>query len=300
MNENNTCSEIKVHKKRGRKPKHLKMGTDTNTIHSRIQIFLDLLRKNSLFNDVWITEDDPEKITSKIESLGLIEPQLIRGNKIYKPSMNEAALLSFYQNNISHFFLIYSLICLALKYVRYLSIDELFRLVNLVYPFLESDAHLSWDKIQINDVTKESLSLLVQLDLIQKNKSSILKKPQERGQNFQDYLALSNLCESSIKRFYIVMNTLWAKEKIAIYELQNSCISIANNLQKREGWLYSEFSDPTKFKIFIDKLIEDKYVKEHPYQKLSAARITKKVQVEFERFFNPEFMREVSQFNSGL
>ena len=189
---------------------------------------------------------------------------------------------------------------MALKYVRYLSIDELFRLVNLVYPFLESDAHLSWDKIQINDVTKESLSLLVQLDLIQKNKSSILKKPQERGQNFQDYLALSNLCESSIKRFYIVMNTLWAKEKIAIYELQNSCISIANNLQKREGWLYSEFSDPTKFKIFIDKLIEDKYVKEHPYQKLSAARITKKVQVEFERFFNPEFMREVSQFNSGL
>ena len=273
---------------------------DTNTIHSRIQIFLDLLRKNSLFNDVWITEDGPEKITSKVENLGLIEPQLIRGNKIYKPNMNEAALLSFYQNNISHFFLIYSLICLALKYVRYLSIDELLRLVNLVYPFLESDAHLSWDKIQINDVTKESLSLLVQLDLIQKNKSSILMKPQERGQNFQDYLALSNLCESSIKRFYIVMNTLWAKEKIAIDELQNNCISIANNLQKKEGWLYSEFSDPTKFKIFIDKLIEDKYVKEHPSQKLSAARITKKVQVEFERFFNPEFMREVSQLNLGL
>ena len=107
----------------------------------------------NFYNENPLSVDLPNQITSKVENLGLIEPQLIRGNKIYKPNMNEAALLSFYQNNISHFFLIYSLICLALKYVRYLSIDELFRLVNLVYPFLESDAHLSWDKIQINDVS---------------------------------------------------------------------------------------------------------------------------------------------------
>ena len=93
------------------------------------------------------------------------------------------------------------------------------------------------------------------------------------------------------------MNTLWTQEKISIKDLQNNCISVANSLQKIEGWLYSEFSDLSKFTIFIDKLIEDKYVKEGQDQRLSVARLTKKVQGDFERFFNPEFMDVVSQLN---
>lgn len=270
---------------------------DSNTIQSRINFFLDLLKKNPLFKDVWITADDPKKITSKIENLGLVEPELIGGLKIYRPNKNEAALLSFYQNNISHFFLIYSLICLSLKYIEDLSKQELFRLANLVYPFLQNDSHLPWEKEQINEVIEVSLSVLIKLKLIYKTESGSLRKLKEKGQNYQHYLALSNLCESTIKRIYIVMNTLWTQEKISIKDLQNNCISVANSLQKIEGWLYSEFSDPSKFTIFIDKLIEDKYVKEGQDQKLSVARLTKKVQGDFERFFNPEFMDVVSQLN---
>ena len=93
------------------------------------------------------------------------------------------------------------------------------------------------------------------------------------------------------------MSTLRSQEKISLKDLQYNCISVANSLQKIEGWLYSEFSDPSKFKIFIDKLIEDKYLKEGPDQKLSVARLTKKVQVDFQKFFNPEFMKVVNQLN---
>ena len=116
---------------------------DLDTIQSRITIFLDLLKKNPLFKEVWITAENPKDITSKIESLGLVKPELLGGLKIYKPSKDEAALLSFYQNNISHFFLIYSLICLSLKYIEELSIQEISRLAKQIYPFLQNDSHLS-------------------------------------------------------------------------------------------------------------------------------------------------------------
>ena len=50
------------------------------------------------------------------------------------------------------------------------------------------------------------------------------------------------------------MSTLW-KEEIDILELQDKCEAIANKLQEIEGWLYTEFSDASKFKSFI---IDDK------------------------------------------
>ena len=270
---------------------------DLDTIQSRITIFLDLLKKNPLFKEVWITVENPKDITSKIESLGLVRPELLSGLKIYKPSKDEAALLSFYQNNISHFFLIYSLICLSLKYIEEISIQEISRLAKQVYPFLQNDSHLPWDINQIDEIIEMSLSVLIKSKLIYKTKSGLYRKLNEEGKNYEHYLALSRLCESTIKRVYIVMSTLWSQEKISLKDLQYNCISVANSLEKIEGWLYSEFSDPSKFKIFIDKLIEDKYLREGPDQKLSVARLTKRVQADFQQFFNPEFMKVVNQLN---
>ena len=148
---------------------------DLDTIQSRITIFLDLLKKNPLFKEVWITVENPKDITSKIESLGLVRPELLGGLKIYKPSKDEAALLSFYQNNISHFFLIYSLICLSLKYIEEISIQEIFRLAKQVYPFLQNDSHLPWDINQIDQIIEMSLSILIKSKLIHKTKSGLYR-----------------------------------------------------------------------------------------------------------------------------
>ena len=150
---------------------------------------------------------------------------------------------------------------------------------------------------EIDEVIEKSLAVLIELELVSKDSSQALRKPNLKGENYHQYLALSNICDSSIKRFYIVMSTLWIRKKIYLSDLQSNCVFIANKLQKIEGWLYSEFSDQSKFKIFIEKLLQDKYVKEDADKKLSALRITKRVQIDFERFFNPEFMQVVSQFN---
>mgnify|MGYP001217768456 CR=1 FL=1 len=270
---------------------------DSVVMKSRIKMFINLLKKNKIYKHVWITDEDPKEIIEKTESLSLLKPQVIKGSRVYKPNKNEAALLSYYQNNISHLFLLYSLICLALKYVKDLSKKELLRLVHLVYPFLQSDFYLPWKEEEIDEVIEKSLAVLIELELISIDSSQALRKPSLKGENCHQYLALSNICESSIKRFYIVMNTLWIREKIYLSDLQNSCVSIANKLQNIEGWLYSEFSDQSKFKIFIEKLLQDKYVKEDADKKISALRITKRVQIDFERFFNPEFMQVVNQFN---
>ena len=269
---------------------------DTKIISKRIELFIDLIKRNQNFKDVWLTEDSPEKIIAKTEELGLINSQLIGGEKVFRPTRNEAALLSFYQNNISHFFLLYSLVCLSLKYVEELSEKEILRLTNLVYPFLQSDFYLPWSDEQVGKVVVNNLKILIELGLVVKKDKDLLTKPEKDSKEYRDFLALSNISEPSIKRFYIVMSTLW-KEEIDILELQDKCEAIANKLQEIEGWLYTEFSDASKFKSFITKLLDDRYIKENTNNKLSASRITKRVQKEFKQFFNQEFMNEVNRLN---
>ena len=269
---------------------------DTKIISQRIELFIDLLKKNQNFKDVWLTEDSPEKIITKTEELGLIKSQLIGGERVFRPTRNEAALLSFYQNNISHFFLLYSLVCLSLKYVEELSEEEILRLTNLVYPFLQSDFYLPWTNEQVGKVVVNNLKILIELGLVVKKDKGLLTKPEKDSKEYRDFLALSNISEPSIKRFYIVMSTLW-REETDILELQDRCEAIANKLQEIEGWLYTEFSDASKFKSFITKLLDDRYIKENTNNKLSASRITKRVQKEFQQFFNQEFMNEVNRLN---
>ena len=269
---------------------------DTKIISHRIELFIDLLKRNQNFKDVWLTEDSPEKIITKTEELGLIKSQLIGGERVFRPTRNEAALLSFYQNNISHFFLLYSLVCLSLKYVEELSEEEILRLTNLVYPFLQSDFYLPWTNEQVGKVVVNNLKILIELGLVVKKDKGLLTKPEKDSKEYRDFLALSNISEPSIKRFYIVMSTLWRGET-DILELQDRCETIADKLQEIEGWLYTEFSDASKFKSFITKLLDDRYIKENTNNKLSASRITKRVQKEFQQFFNQEFMNEVNRLN---
>jgi len=269
---------------------------ETKIISKRIELFIDLLKRNQNFKDVWLTEDSPEKIITKTEELGLITSQLMGGERVFRPTRNEAALLSYYQNNISHFYLLYSLVCLSLKYVEELSEKEILRLTNLVYPFLQSDFYLPWTNEQVGNVIVNNLKILIELGLVVKKDKGLLTKPEKDSKEYRDFLALSNISEPSIKRFYIVMSTLW-KEETDILKLQDKCEVIAGKLQEIEGWLYTEFSDASKFKSFITKLLEDRYIKENTNNKLSASRITKRVQKEFQQFFNQEFMNEVNRLN---
>ena len=177
-----------------------------------------------------------------------------------------------------------------------MSEEEILRLTNLVYPFLQSDFYLHWTNEQVGKVVVNNLNILIELGLVVKKDKGLLTKPEKDSKEYRDFLALSNISEPSIKRFYIVMSTLWRGET-DILELQDRCETIADKLQEIEGWLYTEFSDASKFKSFITKLLDDRYIKENTNNKLSASRITRRVQKEFQQFFNQEFMNEVNRLN---
>ena len=112
---------------------------------------------------------------SKTEKLGFIEPTLISSKKIYRPTADEIATLSFYKNNISHLFMLYSLICEAVKFVKKVPKAEITRAIEIIYPIFAKDFHLKKAVIDQKDI-EQAIDLLISKKLIELMSITQMKK----------------------------------------------------------------------------------------------------------------------------
>jgi glycerol-3-phosphate O-acyltransferase len=75
---------------------------DEDDLEERINFFISLIEKSSDYKDVWITQREAKDMISKTKKLGFIEPIMIATKKVYRPTSDQVATLSFYKNNIVH------------------------------------------------------------------------------------------------------------------------------------------------------------------------------------------------------
>ena len=255
----------------------------------KINFFISLIETSSDYKDVWITQREVKDMISKTEKLGFIEPTLIASKKVYRPTSDEVATLSFYKNNIAHLFILYSLICESLKFVKKASKEEIVKLIVMIYPVFAKDFHLKNEIITQKSV-REAIDILENKGILIADDDRNVMAPIKNSLVFQDYIALSNLCEPSLKRFYIVMNTMWKNETILKDDLNIKCKKLAENLEKIEGWPYPEFSDKAKFDNFVYMMKETKFFKEDKEGRLTASKITKRAKKLYDQFFDKDFL----------
>ena len=115
---------------------------DEDDLEERINFFISLIEKSSDYKDVWVTQREVKDIISKTKKLGFIEPIMIASKKVYRPTSDQVATLSFYKNNIVHLFILYSLICESLKFIKKASKEEIIKLIEMIYPIFAKDFHL--------------------------------------------------------------------------------------------------------------------------------------------------------------
>jgi len=266
-------------------------------LKTRIQMFLQLIQSSKTYKHVWLSNNDPGEIIDQTVKLQFVKEKLVGNSRIFNASESEIATLSYYKNNISHVFMMYSGICETLRYVEKISRSEMERLVRLVFPFFKRDFHLLENYEDLSDAFSESLNTLIEMEIIVQNDNGELSKPKQGSFKNEEFMALCNICEPSIKRFYITMFTLWNHPGIQRNALQERCVEIAKKLESVEGWPYPEFSDKSKFDQFIDKMLMEKFVKEGPNKELNTSRITQKARKDYSNFFNRQFLDLIEELN---
>ena len=264
---------------------------------SRIKFFMTLIRNSSDYKDVWFTQEDIQEMIAKTEKLGFISPTFVSSKKIYRPSADQISTLSFYKNNIAHLFILYSLICESIKFVKKASEEDVVNLLVMIYPIFAKDFHLK-QSIASTETVKAAMVVLKGMGVLNSDEEGNIVPPSENSPSFDNYIALSNLCEPSLKRFYIVMSSIWKKEKIMKEDLKIQCKELAESLELIEGWPYPEFSDKAKFDNFVYMMKETKYFKEDEEGYLSASKITKRAKKLYKQFFDKDFLEFVDSFPS--
>ena len=191
--------------------------------------------------------------------------------------------------------MIYSLICESVRYVEKISKADMYALIQMVYPIISREYFLQSSQIEEREI-ENALKTLIEQGVLHSKESETYSKPDNNGGHFNKYLSLCNICEPSLKRFYITMSVLWKKKNISKDKLQADCDLIANELERLEGWPYPEFSDKTKFQNFLSLLITERYVKEDK-EIYSASKITLKAQENYTAFFDRKFLELVRGIN---
>ncbi|MDG2061900.1 MAG: glycerol-3-phosphate 1-O-acyltransferase PlsB [SAR86 cluster bacterium] len=262
---------------------------NSQKLKNRINLQIELINRSVIYKNTWIPITDSTEIINKTKNLNLIKLNKVGNTELFNPDAKEMALLSFYKNNIAHLFIFYSAICESLRYSEELPKEEIKRLIELVYPFLKRDFNLN-ESSDMNSTINKTLEILVDLQLINRLPNGNFQKPNVESHNYEEFVSISNICEPSIKRFYIIMHALWSKNFLNKEDLKTHCIKVSQHLEIIEGMPYPEFSDQIKFDQFIEKMIREKFIRQNSNGDIKVSRITKRIKKDFTNFFDKNFL----------
>ena len=261
---------------------------------SRIELIKSLLREDKYSSKILICDKSGEEILNQMKKLGFLPQEEI--NDRISLSNQEAAKLSFYRNNISHLLIFESLICGFFQYQKEILKEDLIESLRMIYPFLKEEFFLKWEESELDQLIDLKIKKLMEKGLILDD-AEFFKRPDFKSKEFYETQALGKLVQPSIDRFYVLISQLWksSNEHISKNILEKNSLEILKNLEKDHARLTPEFSEKWMFDVFLNRLIENKYVREDDSGKLYPNRITHRLKKDAAKFLEPNWLKELSR-----
>ena len=269
-----------------------KFNLSEKKLKSRLSLYINLIKLSEYSDQIDIPESDPEKILHKVEKLKLIDE--LSDTKKIKLNFQQAAMLSFYKNNISHLLILDSLICGMFQFRESIDESEVYDLTKTLYPFFAEEYFLPWPTENIEEQIQKSIEKLINNNLLIK-KGNEIARPDINSEEFIECQALGRIAQRSIDRFYILMLQLWRNEEahISINDLEKKCRKTSKILEERHSWLMPEFSEKWTFDLFINHLMEANFVKKDEKGFVYPLEITRRIEEDFKTFITPEWREEL-------
>ena len=261
---------------------------------SRIELIKSLLKEDKYSSKILICDKSGEEILNQMKKLGFLPQEEI--NDRISLSNQEAAKLSFYRNNISHLLIFESLICGFFQYQKEILKEDLIESLRMIYPFLKEEFFLKWEESELDQLIDSKIKKLSEKGLILDDAEFFIR-PDFKSKEFYETQALGKLVQPSIDRFYVLISQLWksSNEHISKNILEKNSLEILKNLEKDHARLTPEFSEKWMFDVFLNRLIENKYVREDDSGKLYPNRITQRLKKDAAKFLEPNWLKELSR-----
>lgn len=239
-----------------------KAALDEDICREQIALYQGLAQHLPYSDDTIITDMTPQQIIDYGIKLKLIEriPHIL--GDIIQVAGKQAALLSYFRNNILHVFILLSFLAALVARNGRIERSRLNSIAEQLYPFLQSELFLYYSAHGLADTLNKKIDSLLTNGLIVEMDNGILSVPETNSKCYQQLQVLATPVEQSLERYFMTLVLLAQQGSGNLTE--NEVVDLCHLLGQRLSVLYADdipdFFDRALFTSFIGALIRLDYL----------------------------------------
>jgi glycerol-3-phosphate O-acyltransferase len=206
----------------------------------------------------------------------------------------DSVLMGYYRNNSLHAVVIPAIIACCFINTRQMEKSRLISIVQLLYPFLQSELQLEWDEKALNSLLQQSISALVTEGVLIQTKT-LLKRPDRSDRSFIYLNRLGKVVQPILERYYMTFIVLWrsAESPMNETELEQRCHLLAQKISMLYGINSPDFFDRLLFRDFINCMIKLKYLEKNKHGALIFSKDFELMNIDTRSLLNTEIRNSI-------
>ena len=239
-----------------------KAALDETICREQIALYQGLAQQLAYSDDTVITDMSPQQIIDYGIKLKLIEriPHIL--GDIIQVAGKQAALLSYFRNNILHVFILLSFLAALVARNGRIKRSRLDSIAEQLYPFLQSELFLYYPAHGLADTLNQKVDNLLSHGLFVELDDGILSVPESNSKCYQQLQVLATPVGQSLERYFMTLALLAQQGSGNLTE--NEVVDLCHLLGQRLSVLYADdipdFFDRALFTSFISALTRLDYL----------------------------------------
>ena len=239
-----------------------KAALDENSCREQIALYQGLAQQLPYADDTVITDMSPQEIIDYGIKLKLIErtPHIL--GDIIQVAGKQAALLSYFRNNILHVFILLSFLSALVARNGRIKRSRLDSIAEQLYPFLQGELFLYYPAHGLAETLNKKVDSLLSHGLIVELGDDTLSVPESNSKRYQQLQVLATPVGQSLERYFMTLALLAQQGSGNLTE--SEVVDLCHLLGQRLSVLYADdipdFFDRALFTSFISALTRLDYL----------------------------------------
>lgn len=235
-----------------------KHALDENQLEKQLNLYLGILRAVPYSPLTVLPEMTGREVIAYGERLEVLQRRKHSLGDILLVEEDKAVLLTYFRNNNLHLFALPSLLARLLINNRRISQQELIRICQQTYPFLQSELFLHFSQQDLADYIDQVLKKFTAEGLVIKMDQEYWS-PEPSSKEYISLTILANAIRQTLERFFIAVDILTRAGSgvLSRNHLENLCHLMAQRMSLLYEFSAPEFFDKALFKNFLQALLKN-------------------------------------------
>lgn len=240
-------------------PKHAL--TESSCIN-QLNLYKELALKSKYDDRTVITDMSGKEIIEYGLKLKLIKRMPHVMGDMLAVEDEQRILLNYFKNNILHVFIMPSMIAALAHYNGRMQKDDIFSIISVLYPFIQSELFLKWKQKDIEQTTDDIINVMAEVGLLMDDGNGMVYAETPNSITNHQLSVLASPVQQSLKRYFMTLALMSQQGSGNITAEQ--VIDLCFLLGQRMSVLYEaespEFFDKSLVKGFIRALERNDYL----------------------------------------